>query len=62
MLSRGATFSIIIGKAILQNKQLTDVVIKLIAGVVDSECSDVTMLHFSKKLRSQQCQPFNGVN
>ena len=28
-----------IGKAILQNKQLTDVVIKLIAGVVDSECS-----------------------
>ena len=28
-----------IGKAILKNKQLADVVIKLIAGVVDSECS-----------------------
>ena len=28
-----------IGKAILRNKQLTDVVLKLIAGVVDSECS-----------------------
>ena len=28
-----------IGKAILRNKQLSDVVIKLIAGVVDSECS-----------------------